>query len=54
MDIIATEQNKKKRMKTRTVPETSGTTLSPATFELQEFNKKKRKKKSLRKYWKRL
>lgn len=50
MDIIATEQNKKKRMKTRTVPETSGTTLSPPTFELQEFNKKKRKKKSLRKY----
>ena len=43
--IIATEQNKKKRMKTRTVPETSGTTLNPPTFELLEFNKKKGKKK---------
>ena len=43
VDIIATEQNKKMRIKTRTVPETSGTTLNPPTLELQEFNKKKRK-----------
>ena len=38
----------------RTVPKTSETTLRAPTFELQGSQKKKRIRKGLRKYWKRL
>ena len=34
VEITAAEQNKEKRMKLRTVPETSGTTLNATTFDL--------------------
>ena len=46
VEITATEQ--------KTVSETSGTTLSAPTFELQVSQKKKKKRKGLRKYLKRL
>ena len=38
----------------RTISETSGTMLNAPTFELQGPQKKKRKRKGLRKYLKRL
>ena len=52
VDITTTEQNKEKRMK-RT-EEASGATLNAPTFESWGSQKKKRKKKCLRKYLKRL
>ena len=55
VEITTAEQNKEKRMKrTRTVSDTSGTTLKATTFELKGSQKKKRKRKGLRKYLKRL
>ena len=54
VEITVTEQNKEKRMKKmRTVSETSGTTLNAPTFKLKG-SQKKRKRKGLRKYLKRL
>ena len=55
VEITTTEQNKERRMKRmRTVSETSGTTLNAPIFELSGSQKKKRKRKGLRKYLKRL
>ena len=55
LEITAIEQNKEKRMKKlRTVSETSVPTLNAPTLELQGSQKKKRKRKGLRKYLKRL
>ena len=51
---MTVEQNKETRMKRiRTVSETSGTTLNAPTFELKG-SQKRRKRKGLRKYLKRL
>ena len=55
VEITTAEQNKEKRMKrTEDSLRTSGTTLNAPTFELQASQKKKRKRKGLRKYLKRL
>ena len=50
--ITEAEQHKGKKWKEmRTVSETSGTILSTPTFKLEGFQKKKRKRKCMRKYW---
>ena len=55
VEIISEEQNKAKRMKElRTVSETSGTISKAPTFELKGSQKKKRKRKDMRKFLKRL
>ena len=55
METTTAEQNKEKRMKRiGAVSETSGTTLNAPIFELYGSQKKKRKRKGLRKYLKRL
>ena len=59
VEITTTEQSKEKRMKRiedslRNTVTVSGTTLNAPTFELQGSQKKKRKRKGLRKYLKRL
>ena len=48
------ERGKKKRIKKRTTSETSGTMLNAPTFESQESQKKKTKRKAMRKYLRRL
>ena len=47
------ERGKKKRIKKRTTSETSGTMLNAPTFESQESQKKKTKRKAIRKYLRR-
>ena len=55
VEITAEEQNKERRMKkSKTISETSRTTLNTPTCKLQGSQKKKRKRKGLRKYLKRL
>ena len=55
VELTTTEQNKEKRMKRiEDSLRDSGTTLNAPTFELQGSQKKKRKRKGLRKYLKRL
>ena len=55
VEITSEEQNKVKRMKiTDNSPETSGTISNAPTFKLQWFQKKKRKRKGMRTFLKRL
>ena len=55
VEITAREQNKEKIMKRiEDSLKTSGTTLNAPTFKLEGSQKKKRKRKGLRKYLKRL
>ena len=55
MGITSEEQNKVKRMKElRIVSETSGTISNAPIFELQGSQNKKRKRKVMRKFLKRL
>ena len=53
VEITTAEENKELKELSR-VSETSGTTLNAPTFELEGSQKKKRKRKGLRKYFKRL
>ena len=55
VEITSEEQNKVKRMKElKIVSETSGTISNTPMFELYGFQKKKRKRKCMRKFLKRL
>ena len=54
VEISFEEQIKVKRKELRTVSETSGTISKATTFELEGSQKKKRKRKGMRKFLKRL
>ena len=55
VEIIAEEQNKGKRMKRiEDSLRDFGTILNAPTFKLQWFQGKKKKRKALRKFWKKL
>ena len=53
VEIYKTERKKEKLKEMRTVSETSGTMLNAPTFKLQESQKKKTKRKTIRKYLRR-